>query len=262
MKWRVLNTPRSSFSPQTSGNRREIPDTGVSYASVTQRVCRQFVAGPLPHLLLAMQNVVGSNPISRSPGGSGLRCLSFRRRRAGKPATGRLGFWARYWGQARFLASPDGRARRPASTETGLVTRISGSIEVSDGPEPATAWTTTGISTRRTASRPPCGAPRDAAAYVRPRRARKPQARQEWDRYLTVRPAPRATNSSTIKPWRDRASRRRPNRLTQVPASRHGETRSRHGRDRDTEAFGPIRTMGHAVTAPLVTPASSPTCSA
>jgi hypothetical protein len=65
MKWRVLNTPRSSFSPQTSGNRREIPDTGVSYASVTQRVCRQFVAGPLPHLLLAMQKVEGSNPISR-----------------------------------------------------------------------------------------------------------------------------------------------------------------------------------------------------
>src|SRR5215216_4554423 len=27
MKWRVLITPRSSFSPQTSGNRREIPDT-------------------------------------------------------------------------------------------------------------------------------------------------------------------------------------------------------------------------------------------
>jgi hypothetical protein len=52
----VLKRPAIGVKSQTRG---------VSYASVKQRVCRHFVAGPLPRLLLAMQKVEGSNPFSR-----------------------------------------------------------------------------------------------------------------------------------------------------------------------------------------------------
>jgi hypothetical protein len=52
--------PHSVLKRPTIGVKAQTP--GASYASVKQRVCRQFVAGPLPHLLLAMQKVEGSTP--------------------------------------------------------------------------------------------------------------------------------------------------------------------------------------------------------
>ena len=68
MKWRVLITPRSSFSPQTSGNRREIPDTRRVVRQREATRLQELWLDPSPHLLLAMQKVEGSNPFSRFPG--------------------------------------------------------------------------------------------------------------------------------------------------------------------------------------------------
>src|ERR671914_2182270 len=67
-------------------------------------------------------------------------------------------------------------------------------------------------------------------------------------------PAPLGPREQADQTWRVRARRRRPNRLIQLPAFRHGEAHSRHRPDRDTKVSGSIRTMrGGRVNAPLLT---------
>jgi hypothetical protein len=62
-----IGRPRTvPLSPQTAVNRRETPDIRlVAYRTRNALRAGRFVPDPLPRTLLAMQKVVGSNPISR-----------------------------------------------------------------------------------------------------------------------------------------------------------------------------------------------------
>jgi hypothetical protein len=57
---------RSSISPQIAVNRREIPDTGLGAGARKYPLFAGTMwPTPVPHVLLAMQKVEGSNPFSR-----------------------------------------------------------------------------------------------------------------------------------------------------------------------------------------------------
>ena len=72
----ATGTPRSPFGPQTAVNPRKLPAHGSATLRTNGASLQVFCLGTPPRVLLAMQKVVGSNPISRSRKGSHLRlCL-------------------------------------------------------------------------------------------------------------------------------------------------------------------------------------------
>jgi hypothetical protein len=84
MKWRVLITPRSSFSPQTSGNRREIPDTRrvvrQREATRLQAVCG-WTPPPPSACHAEGRGFESHQPLWRSPANAGFSCTGLDRAR-------------------------------------------------------------------------------------------------------------------------------------------------------------------------------------